>query len=355
VESKQKFIAQIMSSKSPVRSCDDVDETALSYAEIKALCAGNPLIKEKMELDVLVAKLRMLKADHRSQHYRLEDDLLKKFPEQISAVTARIAGIEKDIVQYEAECAKCTGVTTNPAGGVSVGVKFAGITIGGVHYTEKEPAAKALLEACKGVTDKSDKPIGEYMGFKLAIRYDSFNQQMQLLLRGAMTYVTDLGTDAFGNITRINNCLEKLPERLAGAKAQLANVNNQVEAAKLELEKPFTQEAELQEKEARLALLNADLNIDGDGDFDIVNDPENRDDDDEPPSSSIGPQNTGVTVAYNNSHDASSVEDCDTESRTGTYGKAKPSVLGGIRSFNSGQFNNAPKTASEQRSVTELN
>jgi hypothetical protein len=261
VESKQKFISQIMSSKSPVRSCEDVDETALSYAEIKALCAGNPHIKEKMELDIEVARIRLLKADHRSQHYRLEDNLLKKFPEQITAVTARIAGIEKDIALYEAERAKCVDVQVVSPGGASVSAKFPGMTVGGVCHAEKEPAAKALLEACKGVTDKADKPIGEYMGFKLALRYDGFTKQMQLLLRGAMTYVTDLGTDTFGNITRINNCLEKLPERLEGAKAQLADVQNQVEAAKSELEKPFPQEEELQAKEARLALLECDGSV----------------------------------------------------------------------------------------------
>jgi hypothetical protein len=366
VESKQKFISQIMSSKSPVRSCEDVDETALSYAEIKALCAGNPHIKEKMELDIDVAKLRMLKADHRSQHYRLEDSLLKKFPEQITATTARIAGIEKDIERYNAEHEKCVEVVTLN-GAVSVSAKFAGMTIGGIHHTEKEPAAKALLDACKGVTDKADKPIGEYMGFKLALRYDSFTQQMQLLLRGAMTYVTDLGTDAFGNITRINNCLEKLPERLDGAKAQLTDINNQVEAAKLELEKPFPQEAELREKEARLALLNADLNIDGDGDFDVENDAESRDydetdvtdadensleesDDDDKP---YNPQNPGMSITYNSDAQPVPTAVRDTEQRTGTYGKSKPSILDGIRNFDSSRFNNAPKPPTEQRGVTE--
>jgi hypothetical protein len=186
-----------MSSKSPVRSCEDVDETALSYAEIKALCAGNPLIAEKMELDIEVAKLRMLKADHQSQHYRLEDSLLKTFPQQITSIKERISGIETDIAAYAVEKEKCTEVTMT-GGAASVSSKFAGMTINGKHYTEKEPAAKALLESCKGVTDKADKPIGDYMGFKMSVRFDSFSQQFSVLLRGQMTYAVDLGTDAGG-------------------------------------------------------------------------------------------------------------------------------------------------------------
>jgi hypothetical protein len=328
----------------------------LSYAEIKALCAGNPHIKEKMELDIEVARIRLLKADHQSQHYRLEDNLLKKFPEQITAVTARIAGIEKDIAAYAAEKEKCTEITT-VNGAASVTVKFPGMTVDGVVYAEKEPAAKALLEACKGVTDKTDKPIGEYMGFKLALRYDSFTKQMQLLLRGAMTYVTDLGTDTFGNITRVNNALEKLPERLDGAKSQLTDIQNQVEAAKSELEKPFPQEAELQEKEARLALLNADLNIDGDGDLDVQNDTENRDEDDSlddsdgdsPPQIPFTPANPGLAAAYDSVGTAAPGVSRDTEFHTGTYGKSKPSVIDGIRGFESAKFNNAPKPPQEQR------
>jgi hypothetical protein len=363
VESKQKFISQIMSSKSPVRSCEDVDETALSYAEIKALCAGNPHIKEKMELDIEVARIRLLKADHQSQHYRLEDNLLTRFPEQITNVTARIAGIEKDVAHYEAEHAKCAEVTTNLTGSASVTTKFPGMMIDGVLHIEKEPAAKALLEACKGVTDNTDKPIGEYMGFKLAIRYDSFSKQMQLLLRGAMTYITDLGTDTFGNITRINNTLEKLPERLEGAKAQLADIEKQIDAAKSELEKPFSQETELAEKEARLALLNADLNIDGDGGFDVANDPPERDedepetadgerdgDDDEPSGEPFTPANPGAAATY----DGMGGDAGDNELRTGTYGKRKPSIIDGIRGFAGAKMNDAPKPPQEQRvGVTE--
>jgi hypothetical protein len=293
VQKKQEFIAQIMSSKSPVRSCEDVDETALSYAEIKALCAGNPLIAEKMNLDNEVAKLRMLKSEHNSQHYRLEDALMKHYPEQITAVIERITGIEKDIAMYNAEKEKHTTVQEDidqrdaglapPRSARDLDATsrcFPGMTINNVAYTEKEPAAKALLESCKGVRGKSaDVPIGEYMGFKLSLQYESFGQQIHLLIRGAMTYRVDLGTDAFGNITKINNALDKLPERLEGAKSQLENLNRQSDAARIEITKPFAQEAELQQKEARLALLNADLNIDdrgNGGDLDVINDTDDR-------------------------------------------------------------------------------
>jgi len=279
VENKQKFISQIMSSKSPVRSCEDVDETALSYAEIKALCAGNPLIAEKMNLDIEVAKLRMLKADHQSQHYRLEDNLLKRFPEQITSVKERIAGIEKDIAMHKAEAAKLVNLQTGLDGKMesATTATFSGMTINGVTYPEKELAGKALLEACKTITDKNDKPIGEYMGFKTSLCFDSFNKKFSLYLRGSMTYEAELSTDTFGNITRINNVLSDLPKRLEGAKAQLESVLTQQEAAKLELAKPFTLIDQLVEKEARLALLNAELNIDGNGGMDVINDTDSRD------------------------------------------------------------------------------
>jgi hypothetical protein len=344
VESKQKFIAQIMSSKSPVRSCEDVDETALSYAEIKALCAGNPLIKEKMELDVEVARLRLLKSEYKSQHYRLEDDLLKRFPEQITAAKARIAGIEKDVAAYAVEHEKTVEIQTTVTGGASASTKFSGMTIDGVTHIEKEPAAKALLDACKGVTDKADKQVGEYMGFKLTIRFDSFSKQFQLLMRGAMTYQTELGTDAFGNITRINNALDSLPKKLEGAREQLANLEKQVEAAKLELEKPFTQEDDLAAKEARLALLNSDLNIDGDGGMDVDNDASERNDDDEieaeyEASDDDEPEahESGYLVV-----NATSRERDSYEQRTGTYGKARPSIADSLRNFDGSKQPSVP-------------
>jgi hypothetical protein len=349
VQKKQEFIAQIMSSKSPVRSCDDVDETALSYAEIKALCAGNPLIAEKMALDNDVAKLRMLQSEYRSQRYRLEDNLLKKYPEQITAVTERIAGIETDIKNYTAEKEKHVEITTIN-GAASVSVKFPGMTVNGVSYSEKEPAAKALLDACKGIKDRnSDLPAGEYMGFKMSLRYESYGSQINLLLRGAMTYKIDLGTDALGNITRINNALDGLTKRLEGAREQLEGYEKQAAAAKEELEKPFPQEAELREKEARLALLNADLNIDGDGGLDVLNDTESREekaepegeidepeaeyDDDEPecqertaiPFASFRPE----VAAHGRGYE-------DEPLRTGTCDKKPPSILDDIRNISNG-------------------
>jgi hypothetical protein len=338
-----------MSSKSPVRSCEDVDETALSYAEIKALCAGNPLIAEKMNLDIEVAKLRMLKSEHQSQHYRLEDDLLKRFPEQITSVKERIAGIEKDISAYTAEAAKLVNIQTGIDGNVTSATTaaFAGMTINGATYAEKEPAGNALLEACKTVTDKTEKPIGEYMGFKMSLCYERFYNQFHLCLRGSMTYQAELGTDAFGNITRINNVLSDLPKKLEGAKSNLDNILTQQEAAKDELAKPFALADELTEKEARLALLNAELNIDGNGGLDVLNDTDTReeserDDDSElddyedddgdeidyedEPESSIVLENPGKTFDY---PPQSQRQDIPAKS-------AKPPMLEKIRSYNAG-------------------
>jgi N12 class adenine-specific DNA methylase len=275
IENKQKFISQIMSSKSPVRSCEDVDESVLSYAEIKALCAGNPLIAEKMNLDIEVAKLRMIKAEYQSQRFRLEDDLLTNYPTKITAVSERITGIEKDITLYNAEKEKCVVMETNDAEGVTVSTAFPVMTINGVSYAEKEPAAKALVEACKSMSDKKEVVlIGEYMGFQMSLSRD--HAEINLILRGSMSYETSLGSDTFGNITRINNTLAALPERLEKVKDQLNTLYGQQEAAKRELEKPFTLTDELAEKEARLARLNAELNIDGNGGFDVTND-ESRD------------------------------------------------------------------------------
>jgi hypothetical protein len=226
------------------------------------------------------------------------------------------------------------------------------------------PAAKALLDACKGIKDRnSDLPAGEYMGFNMSLRYESFGSQVNLLLRGAMTYQINLGTDALGNITRINNALNKLPERLKGAQDRLADIEKQIDAAKSELEKPFSQETELAEKEARLALLNADLNIDGDGNFDVANDPRERDedepetadgerdgDDDEPSGEPFTPANPGAAATY----DGMGGDAGDNELRTGTYGKRKPSIIDGIRGFAGAKMNDAPKPPQEQRvGVTE--
>jgi hypothetical protein len=345
VEAKQKFIAQIMSSKFPVRSCEDVDETALSYAEIKALCAGNPLIAEKMNLDIEVAKLRMLKADHQSQHYRLEDDLLKRYPEQIASVTAQIAGMKKDIAVYAAESRKTLDVQTGLNGAASVSTKFPGMVINGVSYDEKEPAAKALLESCKTVTNKLEKPIGEYMGFKMSLRLEGMttDKKFHLLLRGSMTYQIELGADSFGNITRINNALTDLPKKLEGAQSRLETLLSQQEAAKQELEKPFPSIAELQEKETRLALLNAELNIEGSGGLDVMNDPVTHDEytdepdgdadyggEDEPEEIDgdddgklrFNPANSGMTFNY-----------LPEQERKVAYAKARPPMLDTLRSY----------------------
>jgi len=272
-----------MTSKSPVRSCEDVDESVLSYAEIKALCAGNPLIKEKMDLDIEVARLRLLKSDHQSQRFRLEDSLLKSFPANIAKQNEIITGIEKDIAVYAREREKTAGAQATLTEGkpaeqtaTPFTAKFHGMIINGVEYTEKEPAGKALLEACKKHDLMSDAPIGKYMGFDMKLSFSSFTKIFSLQLCGTMTYAIDLGMDTFGNITRINNALAELPRRLEGAKSQLETLYAQRDAAKQELEKPFALAGELKEKENRLALLNAELNIDGEGGFDLANDTGSR-------------------------------------------------------------------------------
>jgi hypothetical protein len=218
-------------------------------------------------------------------------------------------------------------------------MKVPGMTVKGVTHTEKEPAAKALLEACKTIDKNADNLVGEYMGFKMAIRFETYSHQFSLLLRGAMTYQVELGADALGNITRINNALDSLAKRLDGAKEQQSNIQKQIAAAKEELSKPFPQEAELKEKEVRLALLNADLNIDGDGGMDVINDTENRaerTESDELPDDEYGEQETndvpftlvnpGRTFTYGNPSERTE--------RTGTYGKSIPSILDDVRSFN---------------------
>jgi hypothetical protein len=321
-----------------MRSCDDVDETALSYAEIKALCAGNPLIKEKMELDNDIAKLRMLKSEHRNQHYRLEDSLSVFYPQQIANVKERIAGIEQDIAMYTAEAEKCTDIQTTASGSASVTTRFAGMTIDGVTHTEKEPAAKALLDACKGLTSKADKPIGEYMGFKLTLQLEDFGKTINLLMRGTMTYKIDLGTDALGNITRINHALSELPKRLEGAKSQFDNYLSQQAAAELELEKPFLQEAELAEKEARLTRLNNELHINDGADAEIISDMDSRDESADEPDNEYDDWDEPKTASqpYRNINQEATRTYNNVEPRTGTYGKSQPSsLLGRIRNYDS--------------------
>lgn len=247
LENKQKFISQIMTSKSPVRSCDDVDEQALSYAEIKALCAGNPLIKEKMDLDIEVARLKVLKADHQSQQYRMEDKLLKYFPAEIERQTGYIHGFEADIKAVEA----------NP----QIADGFCGMDIRGKHYSEKADAGEWILAACKEVKGSEPVPLGEYRGFQMELSFDSFRHEFDIVLKGAMSHRVALGTDARGNITRLDNALAGIPDKLEKAKEQLSNLYNQQEATKSELGKPFPQEAELTAKSQRLVELDAALNM----------------------------------------------------------------------------------------------
>ena len=248
IENKQKFISQIMTSKSPVRSCEDIDETALSYAEIKALCAGDERIKEKMDLDVDVARLKLMRANHQSQQYRLEDNLLRKFPEQIDAAKNMIAGLESDIQTLAAH--------PHPEDG------FAGMEVKGDNLTDKDNAGAALLETCKEVKDLEPVPVGSYRGFQMALTLENFGRDYILTLKGQMSYRVELGRDARGNLVRIDNALNAMPERVTSQKAYLDNLYAQVKEAKAALGKPFPQEEELRAKSARLAELNAELNID---------------------------------------------------------------------------------------------
>ena len=248
LENKQRFISQIMTSKSPVRSCDDVDEQALSYAEIKALCAGNPLIKEKMDLDVQVAKLKVLKADHQSQKFRLQDKLLTKFPADIQEANAHIAGLKSDAQLAAA----------HPQGKE----EFCGMTIKGVAYDEKKTAGERLVLACSELPNAEEKVIGSYRGFELSLRFDAFRTEYQALLKGQRKYTVPLGNDPLGNITRLDNSLNNFPERITAAKNELDTLHQQQAAAQIEVEKPFPQEEELAEKSARLAELNAQLDVD---------------------------------------------------------------------------------------------
>ena len=248
LENKQRFISQIMTSKSPVRSCEDVDEQALSYAEIKALCAGNPLIKEKMDLDVQVAKLKVLKADHQSQKFRLQDKLLTKFPADIQETNAHIAGLKADAQLAAA----------HPQGKE----EFCGMTIRGVTYDEKKTAGERLVLACSELPNAEEKVIGSYRGFELSLRFDAFRTEYQALLKEQRKYTVPLGTDPLGNIIRLDNSLNNFPERITAAENELDTLHQQQAAAQIEVEKPFPQEEELAEKSARLAELNAQLDVD---------------------------------------------------------------------------------------------
>ena len=247
LENKQRFIGQIMTSKSPVRSCEDVDEQVLSYAEVKALCAGNPLIKEKMNLDVEVAKLKVLKADHQSQKYRLEDKLLKEFPASIQCQKTEIAALQQDAKVVE----------SNP----QVKDGFCGMTVKGMHFEDKLAAGERLLLACKEMPTAETVTLGSYRGFGFDLRFDTFRNEYQAVLRGATSHFVPLGTDARGNLTRLDNVLDSFPDRIARAENQLQTLYQQRDAAQVEVEKPFPKEAELAEKSARLAELDTLLNM----------------------------------------------------------------------------------------------
>ena len=251
VENKQKFISQIMTSKSPVRSCDDVDETALSFAEIKALCAGDPRIKEHMDLDVEVSRLKLMKADHQSKQYRLEDQLLKHFPEEIEKHKGFIQGLETDMETLAAH--------PHPTDG------FTGMEVRGDTLTDKENAGAALLDACKEVKGSDPVQVGSYRGFAMFVTFDAFQKEYMLQLKGRMTHRTALGADPRGNLTRIDNALSQMPQRLESVKVQLDNLYQQQAAAKEEVGKAFPYEEELRVKNARLVELDMELNMDSKG------------------------------------------------------------------------------------------
>ena len=304
IENKQKFIGQIMTSKSPVRSCEDVDEAALTYAEVKALCTGNPYIKEKMDLDIQVSKLKLLKANHTSQKYRLEDDISKNYPKKIADLKGRIQGYEIDMNHLkESKAELAERVKTKEPEQTSIpeirkndekdeNSEFLSlnttkdektenstfndkkeetkepfeIRIGNTTYTERKEAGIALIEMCRGMKHANvPMGVGEYHGFKLSVSFDAFERKFDLSIKGAMTYHIDVGTDPVGNMTRLNNVLGGIEGRLEKAKDQLANTETQLETAKVEVTKPFKQEEELAQKLDRLNELNALLNMDETG------------------------------------------------------------------------------------------
>ena len=249
IENKQKFIGQIMTSKSPVRSCEDIDDAALTYAEVKALATGNPYIKQKMDLDIQVSKLKLMKANHTSQIYRMEDDIAKRYPQQMSALKEKIAGLKADIAGYSAR---------KPADREEFSM-----TVAGKAYADRKEAGEALVAFCREMKNPNTQiDMGEYLGMKMAAEFETFSRKFTLTLKGSLSHTVEIGSDPYGNITRINNALEGMGKRLEEAAAKLENVERQLETAKVEVLKPFAQEAELAEKLERLAELNALLNMD---------------------------------------------------------------------------------------------
>ena len=248
LENKQKFISQIMTSKSPMRSCDDIDEQALSYAEIKALCAGDPRIREKMDLDVQVAKLKVLRGDFQNQKYRLEDKLLKTFPEEIQKQKTRIAALQQD--------------SQIAAAHPQDKENFCGMVIKGMTYDEKKTAGERLILACMELPNTEEQVVGSYRGFELSLRFDTFHNEHQALLKGTLKYPVPLGSDPHGNIVRLDNALSNFADRSTAAENELDTLRQQQAAAQVEVAKPFPQEEELAQKSARLAELNAQLDVD---------------------------------------------------------------------------------------------
>ena len=250
IENKQKFIGQIMTSKSPVRSCEDVDEAALSYAEVKALATGNPYIKEKMDLDIQVSKLKLLKANHTSQRYRLEDNIAKHYPMQITALKERLEGYRTDIQTYAAH---------KPVDKDAFSMK-----IGNRTYTDKKEAGAALIDMCRSAKQPNMAvTIGEFQGFKMSVSFDSFFSKFTISLKGSLSHEVEIGADPLGNLQRLSNALDGMTGKMADVEQKLSNVE---QTAKVEVTKPFAQEQELAEKLERLAELNALLNMDEKGD-----------------------------------------------------------------------------------------
>lgn len=248
VENKQKFIAQIMTSKAPARIADDVDETALSYSEIKALATGNPLIIEKCNLDVEVGKLNMLKANHLNQRFSLENLVLRKYPAEIARLTVCIAGYEKDVETAQAN--------PKPAEG------FVGMEVKGIRYSEKEAAGKAVINACTELQGPDLVPLGQYRGFSMSLQYDAVHADYRLAMKGVLSHTISLGADIYGNIARMDNLVDGLAKELEHYRTVLQDTNTQLSNAKAELDTPFAKEQELAEKSARLKELNILLNMD---------------------------------------------------------------------------------------------
>ena len=252
IENKQKFIGQIMTSKSPVRSCEDIDESALSYAEVKALATGNPYIKEKMDLDIQVSKLKLLKANHASQIYRLEDNITKHYPQRIAVLTERVQGTQQDMIRLQQN--------------LPADKEIFRVEVGGSVYTDKKEAGTAIINMCRQIKSFQDPVVvGTYLGFDMAISFDGFGQRFIMNLRGASSHKLELGPDPLGNIIRMNHALELMPKQLEEIRTSLDTTKRQMESAKQEVTKPFAQEQELKEKLDRLTALNALLNMDENG------------------------------------------------------------------------------------------